>query len=128
MALRPAGGRSLPQEPGVTCDGMDPARDPAVDEAQDREAPVGEADGLNDAAELQRGGCPEQSDVVVKCHLVKVLMEDDRADRILGLVLPSPLHGAQPNQGQQLLPAGGWTEGTGCKEKPGANSACLCSD
>lgn len=88
------------------------------------EAPMGEAEGLNNAAELQWGGCAERNDVAVERHLAQVLLGDGRVDRMLGLVLPLPLCGTQPNQGQHLQ---GWTEGTGCKEKPGANSACPCS-
>lgn len=79
---------------------------------------MGAADGLNDTAELHRCSCPEQSDVV-EHHLIKVLTGYDRADRILGLVLPSPLHVAQPNQGQHLLPAGGGQRGLGTTKSLG---------
>lgn len=81
---------------------------------------MGEAEGLNDAAELQWGGCAERNDIVVEHQLAQVLLGDGRADQMPGLVLPLPLHVTQPNQGQQLQ---GWMEGTGCKEEPGANSA-----
>lgn len=46
-----------------------------------REVLVGEADGLDDLTELQSVGCLQKSNVVGKCEFIKVLMEEDGADR-----------------------------------------------
>lgn len=40
---------------------------------------MGQADGLNDAAELKRGSCPEQSDIDVERRLMELLVGDDKS-------------------------------------------------